>query len=253
MDRHVFHHCVPFRVTIIRGLMELTGRVMPTGRVELAAGGKQLTGDRGEIVQYVPDGLTGPAGRVDKQQILITYTGLTVDRLPQYRPATREQSAGVVRALGLPAQTWMSIVQRVSVWQARIDLQRVTVSRPDVTYWQGMMMLPLALQLILVVVTTALSVWRVQAFGQLALHLPRRSQSWVKPPPHVYVGRRAQAAEILALAEHRHKSEGVVIIMDEPGLEQPQPWMRGLYKFHIAETSMLVTPHLMAWPMREEW
>ena len=217
-------------------------------------------GDRGGIMQYVPDGLIGPASRVDQPRVLITYTGLTVDQQPQYRPATKEQSAGVVRALGLPAQTWMSIIQRVSVWQARIDTQQVTMSRPDVTYWQDTGMLPLVLQVILVVSTTALPVWRVQAFGQMALHLPHRSQAWAKPPPHVHVGQRARAEEMLALAELRHKSEGVVIIMDELGPTQPQPWMRGLYKFNIAEQSMLVTPHLMAWldleelrPMKEEW
>ena len=121
-------------------------------------------------------------------------------------------------------------------------------------------MLPLVLQVILVIVTTALPAWRVQSFGQLALHLPHRSQNWVKPPPQVYVGRQTQVEEILAMAEHRHKSEGVVIIVDELGPEQPQPWMRNLYKFDIAETIMLVTPPLMAWldpedlrSMRMEW
>ena len=28
MDQHVFHHCVQFLMTIIRGLMELTSRIM---------------------------------------------------------------------------------------------------------------------------------------------------------------------------------------------------------------------------------
>ena len=113
--------------------MELTSRIMPTGQVVLEDGGEQLIGDRGGIEQYVPDNLTGPEGRVDKQKVLITYTGLTIDRLPQYKPATTEQAAGVVRALGLPAQTWVSVAQRVSVWLARIDMRRVEVSRADIT------------------------------------------------------------------------------------------------------------------------
>ena len=106
--------------------------------------------------------------------------------------------------------------------------------------------MPLALQVILVVVTTALPIWRVHAFGQLALHLPQRSPFWPKPPPHVYVGLQARAEEILALAEHRHHKEGVVIILDKLGPRQPHPWMNGLNKFSIAENLMLVTPHLMA-------
>ena len=260
MDRHVFHHCVPFRMTIIRGLMEPTSRTMPAGKVIMMAGGEQLMGNRGEIVQYVPDGLTGPSGGVDRPTVLIRHTGLMVDRQPHYRPATKEQLAGVVRPLGLPAQTWISILQRIEVWQHIIDAQQVTVNRPDVTYWRDTWVLPLVLQVILVVVTTALPVWRVQAFGQLALHLPQRSQSWSRPPTHVYVGQRAQAEEILALAEHRHRSEGVVIIMDNLGPSQPQPWMKGLNKFNITGQSMLVTRHLMAWldpdglrPMKEGW
>ena len=262
MDQHVFHHCIPFRTTIIRALMELMGRIMPTGRVELAEGGGLLTGDRGEMVQYVPDSLQGPGGKIGKQVVLITYTGLTVDRPPQYRPATTEQAAGVVQALGLPAQSWMSIAQRVSVWQARINMRRTEMCRVDVTFWRDTMLLPLVRQVILVIVTTALPVWRVRSFGQLALHLPRRSQSWVKPPPHVYVGQRVHAEEILALAKHRHKDEGVVVILEELGPRQSQPWMRGIdmYKFSIAESTLLVTPRLMAWldhadlrSMRREW
>ena len=92
--------------------MELMGRILPTGRVVLAEGGELLMGDRGEAAQDVPDSLTGPGTTFDKQVVLITYTGLTVDRLPHYLPAT---GSTVVRALGLPAQSWMSILQRVSV------------------------------------------------------------------------------------------------------------------------------------------
>ena len=50
MDRHVFHHCVPIRMAIVRGLMELAMRVMPVGKVKLSMGGERLegTGGRGE-------------------------------------------------------------------------------------------------------------------------------------------------------------------------------------------------------------
>ena len=50
MGRHVFHHCVPIRMAIVRGLMELAMRVMPVGKVKLSMGGERLegTGGRGE-------------------------------------------------------------------------------------------------------------------------------------------------------------------------------------------------------------
>ena len=240
--------------------MELAARIMPAGRVKLEAGGEQLEGAGGEMVQYVPDGLTGPPGGMARTRVLITYTGLTMDQQPWYKPATKEQSAGVIRTLGLPAQTWISIVQRVSVWQNRVDVRPVKMSRPDVTEWQGVDQLPLALQVILLVVTTALPTWRVHAFGHLALHLPKRSPFWAKPPPHVYVGLQTRAEEILSLAEHRHRAEGVVIILDTLSSRQQRPWMKGMYKFNIAENVMMITPHLMAWldpeelrPMQERW
>ena len=133
------------------------------------------------------------------------------------------------------------------------------MNRPDVTEWQGAERLPLALQ-ILVVATTALPTWKVHTFGHLALHLPKRSPFWAKPPPHVYVGRQSRVDEILALAEHRHQAEGVIIIIDALGPQQPRPWMKGLNKFDIAGNVLMVTPHLMAWldpeelrPMQERW
>ena len=134
------------------------------------------------------------------------------------------------------------------------------MNRPDVTEWQGAERLPLALQVILVVATTALPTWKVHAFGHLALHLPKRSPFRAKPPPHVYVGLQASAEEILSLAVHRHHAEGVVIIIDKLGPSQTRPWMKGLNKFSIADRLLLVTPHLMAWlapeelrPMQERW
>ena len=134
------------------------------------------------------------------------------------------------------------------------------MGRPDVTEWQGVDQLPLALQVILLVATTALTTWQVHTLGHLALHLPKRSPFLAKPPPQVYVGLQIRAEEILSLAEHRHRAEGVVIILDTLGSRQQRPWMKGLYKFNIAENVMMVTPHLMAWldpeelrPVQERW
>ena len=74
------------------------------------------------------------------------------------------------------------------------------------------------------------------------------------------MGLRTRADEILSLAEHQHGTEGVVIILDTLGSRQQRPWMKGLYKFSIAENVLMITPHLMAWlnpeelrPMRERW
>ena len=62
------------------------------------------------------------------------------------------------------------------------------------------------------------------------------------------------------MAEHRDSAEGVVVILDALDPRQQRPWMKGMYKFSIAENVMMVTPHLMAWldpeelrPMKERW
>ena len=192
--------------------------------------------------------------------MLVTYTGLTLDQRPQYEPATAEQSAGVVRTLGLPAPTWVSVVQRVGAWQSTVEVSPMKMSRPDVTEWQGSDTLPLAMQVILLVVTTALPTWAVHAFGPLALSLPQRSPFWAKPPPHVYVGLQARVEEIMSMAEHRHSTEGVVVILDALDSQNQRLWMKGMYRFSVAGHVMLVTPRLLAWlgpeelePMKERW
>ena len=38
MDRHVPHYCAPFRATILRALVELIGREMPTGDLDFQNG-----------------------------------------------------------------------------------------------------------------------------------------------------------------------------------------------------------------------
>ena len=120
--------------------------------------------------------------------------------------------------------------------------------------------MPLAMQVILLVVTTALPTWEVHAFGPLALSLPQRSPFWAKPPPHVYVGLQTRAEEILSMAEYRHSTEGVIVILDALDSRKQRPWMKNLYRFSIAGHVMMVTPRLLAWlgpeelePMRERW
>ena len=120
--------------------------------------------------------------------------------------------------------------------------------------------MPLAMQVILLVVTTALPTWAIHAFGPLALNLPQRSPFWAKPPPHVYIGLQTRAEEILSMAEYRHSTEGVIVILDALDLQKQRPWMQGMYKFSIAGHVMMVTPRLLAWlgpeelePMRERW
>ena len=260
MDRHVFHHCVPFRMAIVRGLMELAVRVMPVGKVKLSMGGERLEGTGGRKVMYVRDGLTGPSSREETTMMLVTYTGLTLDQRPQYEPATAEQSAGVVRTLGLPAPTWVSVVQRMGAWQSTVEVSPMKMSRPDVTEWQGSDTLPLAMQVILLVVTTALPTWAVHAFGPLALSLPQRSPFWARPPPHVYVGLQARVEEIMSMAEIRHGAEGAIVIIDALSTRNQRPWMKGMYRFNVAGHVMMVTPRLLAWlgpeelePMKERW
>ena len=162
--------------------------------------------------------------------------------------------------MGLPAPTWVSIIQRVGAWQSRVEVSPVKMSRPDVTEWQGGDTMPLAMQVILLVVTTALPTWEVHAFGPLALSLPQRSPFWAKPPPHVYVGLQTRAEEILSMAEYRHSTEGVIVILDALDSRKQRPWMKNLYRFSIAGHVMMVTPRLLAWlgpeelePMRERW
>ena len=139
-------------------------------------------------------------------------------------------------------------------------MRQTVMHRADVTFWRDASLLPLEIQALLVMVTTALPAWKVQSFCQLALRLPRRSLNWGRPPPHVYVGQHVHAEEILPMAEPRHNNEGVVVIMDVLEPKQTSTWMRGIYKFHIAESTMLVTPRLMPWldhedmrSMRREW
>ena len=100
---------------------------MPMGQATFAEGGELLVSDEDTAIRYVPDSLTGPTATVDRQVVLITYTGLTVDRWPHYLPATAAQVAGVVRTLGLLAQSGMSVVQRTHGWQRRINLQPVVM------------------------------------------------------------------------------------------------------------------------------
>ena len=121
-------------------------------------------------------------------------------------------------------------------------MRQTVMHRADVTFWRDASLLPLEIQAILVMVTTALPAWKVQSLGQLALRLPRRSLNWGRPPPHVYVGQRVHAEEILAMAELRHYTEGVVVIMDELDPQQTQAWMHSINKFQVAESTMSVTP-----------
>ena len=162
--------------------------------------------------------------------------------------------------MGLPAPTWMSIVQRVGVWQSKVEVIPINESRPDVTEWQGGGPLPLAMQVILLVVTTALPTWAVHAFGPLALSLPQRSPFWARPPPHVYVGLQARVEEIMSMAELRHGAEGAIVIIDALSTRNQRPWMKGMYRFNVAGHVMMVTPRLLAWlgpeelgPMKERW
>ena len=51
-------------------------------------------------------------------------------------------------------------------------MRQTVMHRADVTFWRDASLLPLEIQAILVMVTTALPAWKVQSFGQLALRLP---------------------------------------------------------------------------------
>ena len=62
------------------------------------------------------------------------------------------------------------------------------------------------------------------------------------------------------MAEYRHSTEGVIVILDALDSRNQRPWMKSEYRVSVAGYVKMVTPRLLAWlgpeelePMKERW